>query len=111
MHRVRLLAYREDTEYGVNFGTCEMCMHTGTAENPVYTIEFTDLDTGNKKVREVDGYSWSWGHYDTIYISNVIAFGDWLEVNDITVEDTDMDYFGLSDLVNRWEIGSWHGLT
>lgn len=102
-YRVRLLAYREDTEYDVTFGSCEICMHTGSAENPVYTMEFTDTETGEKEVRDVDGYFWDWGDYFTVYVDNVVTFGDWLEDNQITVASLNMGYSDLEDLVFRWE--------
>ena len=102
-YRVRLLEYREDTEYDVTFGTCEICMSTGTAENPVYTFEFTDTETGAEEVRDVNGYEWDWGDYSTVDIYNVITFGDWLEDNTITVDTLDMDFYSLRELVSRWE--------
>lgn len=102
-YRVRLLAYREDTEYDVTFGTCEICMSTGNAENPVYTFELTDTETGEKEVRDVDGYDWNWGDYDAVYVDNVVTFGDWLENNQITVTSLDMEYSDLQDLVFRWQ--------
>lgn len=102
-YRVRLLAYREDTEYGATFGTCDLCMSTGTAENPVYTFEFTDTETGEEVVRDVEGWMWDWGDYFTVYVDNVITFGDWLEDNTVTVASLDMGYSELQSLVNRWE--------
>lgn len=101
-YRVRLLAYREDTEYDVTFGTCDICMHTGDAENPVYTFEFTDTETGEKDVRDVNGYEWDWGDYNTVDIYNVITFGDWLEDNTVTVTTKDMDLSDLRDLASRF---------
>lgn len=102
-YRVRLLAYREDPEYDVTFGTCEFCMYTGSAENPVYTMEFTDTETGEEEVRDVNGYEWDWGDYRVVDIYNVITFGDWLEDNTVTVGSLDMGYNALQDLVFRWE--------
>lgn len=102
-YRVRLLAFREDTEYDVTFGSCEICMHTGTAENPVYTFEFTDTETGEKEVRDINGYEWDWGDYSTVYIYNVISFGDWLEDNTVTVNTNEMDYGDLQQLAYRFE--------
>lgn len=101
-YRVRLLGYYEDPQEST-FGTCEICMHTGTAENPMYTMEFTDTETGEKSVHDVEGYFWSWGDYFTVSISNVITFGDWLEDNHITVASDRMVYYQLQELVNRWE--------
>ena len=102
-YRVRLLSYHEDTEYNVTFGTCEICMSTGTADNPVYIFEFTDTETGKEEVREVNGYEWDWGDYRTVDIYNVITFGDWLEDNTVTVGSLDMEYSDLQDLVFRWQ--------
>ena len=102
-YRVRLLAYREDTEYDVTFGTCDFCMSTGDAENPVYTFEFTDTETGEETLSNVEGYSWDWGDYSTVDISNVALFGDWLEDNTVTVDTLDMDFYALRDLVLKWE--------
>lgn len=100
-YRVRLLGYREEPQV-TTFGTCDICMGTGTAENPIYTMEFTDTETGEKSVHDVKGYFWDWGDYFTIHISNVITFGDWLEDNHITVNSENMGYSELQDLVYRW---------
>lgn len=100
-YRVRLLDYNEYSEY-TNFGTCELCMHTGTAENPTFTFEFTDTDTGEKTVDDVKGYMWSWGDYFTASIYNVPLFGDWLEDNTVTVTTNDMDYGDLQELADRF---------
>lgn len=101
-YRVRLLEYHDEPEE-TTFGTCEICMYTGTATNPTYTMEFTDTETGEKSVHDVEGYSWSWGDYFTVEISNVIHFGDWLEDNHITVSSVLLGYNGLERLVYQWE--------
>lgn len=100
-YRVRLLDYNEYSEY-TNFGTCELCMHSGLAENPTFTFEYTDTDTGEKTVSDTEGYMWDWGDYFTVHIYNVIAFGDWLEDNTVTVTTKDMKYYDLSELANRF---------
>ena len=102
-YRVRLLDYNEYSEY-TNFGTCELCMHSGIAENPTFTFEYTDTDTGEKTVDDVKGYMWSWGDYITVYIYNVPLFGDWLEDNTVTVSTKNMDYGDLQELADRFEI-------
>lgn len=103
-YRVRLLGYNEYSQE-TTFGSCEICMHTGTAENPVYTFEFTDTETGAEEVRDVNGYEWDWGDYRTVDIYNVIAFGDWLEDNTVTVNTNEMDYRDLQELVYRFDEG------
>ena len=101
-YRVRLLDYNEYSQE-TTFGTCEICMYTGTAENPTFTFEFTDTDTGEETVSDVRGYMWDWGDYHTVDIYNVITFGDWLEDNTVTVDSLGMGYSELQSLVNRWE--------
>lgn len=101
-YRVRLLDYNEYSQE-TTFGTCDLCMYTGTAENPTFTFEFTDTATGEKTVRDVEGYMWDWGDYFTVYIDNVALFGDWLEDNIITVTTKNMDYGDLQQLVYRFD--------
>ena len=102
-YRVRLLDYNEYSQE-TTFGSCEICMHTGTAENPTFTFEFTNTDTGEETVSDVRGYMWDWGDYRTVDIYNVIAFGDWLEDNTVTVTTKDMVYGDLQDLANRFDL-------
>ena len=101
-YRVRLLDYNEYSQE-TTFGTCEICMYTSTAENPTFTFEFTNTDTGEETVSDVRGYMWDWGDYITVDIYNVARFGDWLEDNTITVDTLDMDFYSLRELVSRWE--------
>lgn len=101
-YRVRLLDYNEYSE-DVTFGTCEICMHTGNADNPTFTFEFTDTETGEETVSNVKGYEWDYGDYYTVDIYNVARFGDWLEDNTITVDSNNMDYGDLQQLVYRFE--------
>ena len=100
-YRVRLLDYNEYSEY-TNFGTCELCMHSGIAENPTFTFVFTDTVTGEETMSNVNGYMWSWGDYSVVYITNVALFGDWLENNTVTVDTNDMDYGDLQQLAYRF---------
>ncbi len=101
-YRVRLLDYNEYSQE-TTFGTCEICMYTGTAENPTFTFEFTNTDTGEETVSDVRGYMWDWGDYITVDIYNVARFGDWLEDNTITVTTKDMQYSDLQELVYRFD--------
>lgn len=101
-YRVRLLDYNEYSQE-TTFGTCEICMHTGTAENPTFTFVFTNTDTGEETVSDVRGYMWDWGDYITVDIYNVARFGDWLEDNTITVTTKDMQYSDLQELVYRFD--------
>ena len=102
-YRVRLLDYNEYSK-ATTFGTCELCMGTGIANNPTFTFEFTDTETGEKEVRDINGYEWDWGDYNTVYIDNVIAFGDWLEDNTVTVTIKYMNLYDLRELANRFDL-------
>lgn len=102
-YRVRLLDYNEYSQE-TTFGTCDICMYTGIAENPTFTFVFTDTETGEETLSNVEGYNWDWGDYSTVDISNVALFGDWLEDNTVTVYTNEMDYGDLQDLANRFEI-------
>ena len=102
-YRVRLLDYNEYSQE-TTFGSCEICMYTSTAENPTFTFEFTDTDTGEKTVSDVNGYEWDWGDYSTVDISNVALFGDWLEDNTVTVNTDEMDFWDIRELADRFAI-------
>lgn len=103
-YRVRLLDYNEYSQE-TTFGTCEVCMRTGTAENPTFTFEFTDMRTEERTVKNVEGYEWDWGDYFTVDIDNVALFGDWLEDNTVTVSTNNMDFWDLRNLSDRY--ASW----
>lgn len=101
-YRVRLLDYNEYSEV-TTFGTCDLCMGSGIANNPTFTFEFTDTETGEETVSDVRGYMWDWGDYFTVNIYNVPRFGDWLEDNTVTVGTNDMDYGDLQQLAYRFD--------
>ena len=100
-YRVRLLDYNEYSQE-MTFGTCEVCMYTGIAENPTFTFVFTDTETGEETLSNVEGYNWDWGDYSTVDISNVALFGDWLEDNTVTVDTNEMDFGDIRDLADRF---------
>ena len=102
-YRVRLLDYNEYSQE-TTFGTCEICMYTGIAENPTFTFVFTDTETGEETLSNVEGYNWDWGDYSTVDISNVALFGDWLEDNTVTVDTNEMDFGDIRDLADRFAI-------
>lgn len=57
----------------VEFGTCELCFHTGYAEQGYLVIE----DELGKK-EDIPLYEWDWGDCYEIYIDNVVDFSHWL---------------------------------
>lgn len=85
--------------YETEFGTCELCMSTGTAYEPTYVFEKENGDT-----IKVEGFSWSWGDLYDLYIDNVIDFANYVSKKEFEeVTDEEMDYGWLSDLIDEYE--------
>lgn len=71
---IKLVDYTSETKE-VTFGTCEVCMRTGTLTEEAYIFR---NDNGEKLAIPVG--HWSWGDYDIYYdVKNVIKFGDFIE--------------------------------
>lgn len=85
-----------DPEYGVTFGTCELCFWTGDADNPWMELEFPDGTT-----RKIDTYYWDWGDYEEAPGVNVVDFSDWLQEQEL--EQDTLEEFGTYQLMNLIE--------
>ena len=94
--KIKLKDYVVHEEY-TEFGTCDLCFHTGVAEEPVFT--FTDGD----ETWEVEGYEWDWGDLFTVDIYNVIAFAEWLENQDIDEDEVPRDFNTLYNLSRKFD--------
>jgi hypothetical protein len=82
----------------VEFGTCELCFHTGYAEQGHLVIE----DELGKK-ENIPLYEWDWGDCYEIYIDNVIDFSHWLSQRDEPpLEEIDNLFSWLSNLVSDY---------
>lgn len=77
--KYKLIDYTTNTKEDVTFGTCEMCMSTGTM-----TEQFFHIQDETGKIHKVEGYAWDWGDLCEIYIDNIPKFAAWLETQDIT---------------------------
>lgn len=82
----------------VEFGTCELCFHTGYAEQGHLVIE----DELGKK-EDIPLYQWDWGDCYEIYIDNVVDFSHWLsQKNEPPLEEIDNLFSWLSNLVSDY---------
>lgn len=83
--------------YETQFGTCELCMSTGTAYEPTYIFE-----KENGERLSVEGYYWDWGDLITIDVENVIEFADFIRKQDFE-DDISFDYGWLRNIVWDYE--------
>ena len=90
--KIKLIDVQTEVEDDVEFGTCELCMRTGSAEYPTFIFEKEDGTT-----IEVMGWEWDWGDLDALYIDNVVLFNDYLSKTEFD-EDTKFDYSWLYKL-------------
>ena len=67
---VKLVVLRSETTYDVQFGTCELCMSTGTLIEEWFVFE-----DGEGNIHEIATGGWDWGDYDVYYdVENVADF-------------------------------------
>lgn len=83
----------------VTFGTCELCMSTGFANEPIFTFLINGIEV------EVNGYEWSWGDYDEVPDVNVIDFAAWLNKIDFP-KGTDVNFYFLQRLIWAFKDGT-----
>ena len=79
-------------------GTCELCYSTRQVDNPVFHFEKED---GTQL--SVDGYYWSWGDYDQVWIDNVVDFAAFISGKDYP-EHTVLNCHWLFEEVWEYEI-------
>lgn len=99
--RYALTDYTTTEKDNVTFGTCELCMSTGTMTEQYF--HFKD-ETG--RVHIVEGFMWDWGDLFEIYIENIPHFAEWVAHQDIdppSDENYGHDYAWLSDLVHQYD--------
>lgn len=95
--RYKVIDYVSKVEE-VEFGTCELCFHTGYAEQGYLVIE----DELGKK-EDIPLYEWDWGDCYEIYIDNVVDFSHWLsQRNEPPLEEIDNLFSWLSNLVSDY---------
>ena len=63
------------------FGTCELCLSYGVADNPYMVLEFPD---GTQVT--VETHCWDWGDYFETTVDNVVDFSAWLSEQELSEE-------------------------
>lgn len=63
--KVEIVDVRREVEYGVDFGTCDLCASTGNLDYE--DIKFRLVDTKGEEVTTVTmtNGEWDWGSFDT----------------------------------------------
>ena len=88
----------ENRTYQTTFGTCDLCLSTGTASEDTYVFRAL-ADDGYAEIVEVEAFCWSWGDLFTVEVDNQILFAEWFNAAGIEVESTsEMNYNWLSDM-------------
>lgn len=72
-YSMKLIDFKTES-YETTFGTCELCMSSGTN-----TIEIFVFEISNGNIIEMENGFWDWGDYFTLtYIENTADFAHWL---------------------------------
>lgn len=89
-HKVQIVDVRDETEHDVEFGTCDVCMGTGSLTRFWFTFE-----VGSKRV-EMENGRWDYGDYEDYFrFYNVIRFINEFNMQNIMVDD-------ISDITPSW---------
>lgn len=98
--KIEILDYRGWEEKEVEFGTCEMCMSTGSAMFEQVLVRHDDGDT-----YWVDLYAWDYGHLSQIHIDNVPRFAAWLSEQDLDPAEYGhkLSYYDMVDLADEYD--------
>lgn len=98
--KYKLINYTTNEKEDVTFGTCEMCMSTGSMTEQIFHIQ-----DEYGRVHEVEGHEWDWGDLSEIYIDNIPKFAAWLEKQDIEPPYDDIygyDYGWLNSIADNY---------
>lgn len=100
--KVKLIDCQTETKVE-QFGTCDLCMHTGTARYRRFTFE--DVATGKRF--DVDAEMWSWGDFfQAGEIDNLARFAEWLLHNEVPDNDElRNDYGWIRDVIDEYNYG------
>lgn len=93
--RVKLVDFKSEVKE-VEYGTCELCMSTGTEAFEEMLFEYDD---GHSEWVEL--WDWDWGDIFTINIENVPRFAQWLKGQEL--DSYISDYSTLEQLVYEYE--------
>lgn len=97
MSKIKLVDFDPGEPYETDFGSCELCMSTGIAQEPKFKFEYED---GTKEW--VDGYFWSWGDFWAVDIDNTAAFAGWLIKQDFRPDFRINDFWLFRSIINDY---------
>lgn len=95
--KINLIDHRSET-YETEFGSCELCFHTGYATETQLKFRYEDGSTN-----WVDTFFWSWGDLFEIPIYNLADFAHWVNEQDFNENYRIRDYSDLQELVDNYE--------
>ena len=97
MSKIKLVDFDPGVPYETEFGTCDLCMSTGEAQDPRFKFKYEDGTT-----EWVDGSFWSWGDQFVVDIDNTAAFAGWLVEQDFKPDFRIKDYSDLDSIAQDY---------
>lgn len=101
MAKIKLIDFDPGEPYETEFGTCELCMSTGEAQDPRFKFKYEDGST-----EWVDGSFWSWADQFVVYVDNTAEFAGWLIEQDFKPDFRIKEYEDLQQIVNDYHYES-----
>lgn len=98
--KIEILDYQSWEDNEVEFGTCEMCMSTGSA---MFEQVLVQQDDGTPYW--VDLYAWDYGHLSQIHIDNIARFAAWLSEQSLDPAEYGhkLSYYDMEDLADEYD--------
>ena len=97
MAKIKLVDFDPGVPYETELGTCDLCMSTGEAQEPMFKFQYEDGTTN-----WVDGYFWSWGDFWAIELENTADFAGWLQKQEFKPGFRIKDYGDLNLIVDDY---------
>ena len=98
--KIEILDYQSWEDNEVEFGTCEMCMSTGSA---MFEQVLVTQDDGTPYW--VNLYAWDYGDLSQIHIDNIARFAAWLSEQSLDPAEYGhkLSYYDMVDLVDEYD--------
>ena len=91
----------EEYERVEQFGTCDLCMHMGTAEYRTFTFE--NVATG--ELFDVEAQEWRYGDFFRAEdIDNLARFAEWLLHNEVDEFEPRWEYSWICKVINAYNL-------
>lgn len=89
----------EEYERVEQFGTCDLCMHMGTAEYRTFTFE--NVSTG--ELFDVEAQEWCYGDFFRAEdIDNLARFAEWLLHNEVPAYSISMEFDWICGVIGAY---------